>query len=61
MMWYAEWCECMVNDDGCYNSPASVHRVHDISPILPHVVVDCTCYAEHVYAISVVYVHNSYA
>ena len=32
--WYAEWCECMVNDDGCYNSSASIHRVHDISPIL---------------------------
>ena len=28
---------------GCYYSLATTHRVHDISPILPHVVVDSTC------------------
>ena len=39
-MWYAEWCECMVNDNIYYGSSASIHRVHDISPILPHVVAD---------------------
>ena len=27
---------------GCYNSLATTHRVHDISPILPHVVADST-------------------
>ena len=27
---------------GCYNSLANTHRVHDISPILPHVVADST-------------------
>ena len=26
----------LMNDDGCYNRSASIHRVHDISPILPH-------------------------
>ena len=25
---------------GCYNSLVTTHRVHDISPILPHVVAD---------------------
>ena len=57
MMWYAEWCECMVNDIGCYNSPASIHRVHDISPILPHVVADCTCSFNCMYAMYQCYVH----
>ena len=27
----------------CYNSLVTTHRVHDISPILPHVVADSTC------------------
>ena len=27
---------------GCYNSLVTTHRVHDISPILPHVVADTT-------------------
>ena len=32
-----------VNDDGIYyNSLVTTHRVHDISPILPHVVADTT-------------------
>ena len=62
-MQYAERCECMVNDNGCYNSLVSIHRVHDISPILPHVVADCTCSTDCMYDISAVavYMHNSYA
>ena len=31
-----------MNDMGCYNSLVTTHRVHDISPILPHVVADTT-------------------
>ena len=27
---------------GCYNRLATTHRVHDISPILPHVVAEST-------------------
>ena len=32
-----------VNADGFYNSLATIHRVHDISPTLPHVEAGSTC------------------
>ena len=44
MVWYTvyEYMYAWMNDDGSYNSLVTTHRVHDISPILPHVVADTT-------------------